>query len=69
MQTYVWEASGLENFVVNRRDGIGVVHTQCLRGGEHDFEFWMLLMLPFQDVDGLLRQRDSPNRRPRPLSF
>ena len=39
VQVDVREASGLENFVVDGRNRIGVVHTQRLWGGEHDLKF------------------------------
>ena len=63
VQTYVWKPGGLENFVVNDGHGIGVVHSQRLRGGEHDFKFGVFGVLGLEDVDGLLGQGDSPNRR------
>ena len=54
VQTDVGETGGLEDFVVDCRDGIWVVHSEGDRRGEHVLDFWVLFVFRFEDVDGFL---------------
>ena len=56
VQTYVRETGGFEDLVVDGGHGVGVVHAEGNRGGEHVLNIRVLFMFRFEDVDGFLGQ-------------
>ena len=56
VQVDVRKAGGVEDFVVDGGHGVGVLHAEGDRGGEHIFNFRVLFVLFFENVYRFLGQ-------------